>query len=82
MPLARMVTLLLLPALASWKKACTIPVTVPRKPIMGAPAAVVASQLKPFSSLAISMLPTFSMVTSTSFMGRPMRVTPFSIMRE
>ena len=48
---------------------------------MGAPPDTVANRPSRFSSLAISILPTFSTATCTSAMGRPKRVIPFSIMR-
>ena len=81
MPEERTVMLADVPALASAKKASIIPVTVPRNPSMGAPAAVVESHVKPFVRLVTSMLPVFSIATSTSFMGRPMRFTPLRMSR-
>ena len=62
-------------------KVCTIPSTVPRKPIIGAPPAIVARNGRPFSSFETSRLATFSMAVCTSLIGRPMRSIPFSIMR-
>lgn len=60
-------------------KACTSPITVPRKPIIGAPPEMVARAGRPFSSLETSRLATFSMAFCTSVMGRPMRSMPLSI---
>ena len=72
---------MLLPAFAILKKACTIPSTVPRNPIIGAPPAMVASIGSPFSSLAISTLPIFSTEVWMSAKGLPMRSIPFSTRR-
>ena len=72
---------MLFPALAIFQKARTIPVTVPKNPNIGAPLEMVAMIDKPFSSLATSMFPVFSMAACTSATGRPIRVIPFSIIR-
>ena len=69
------------PAADMSMKVCTIPSTVPRKPIIGAPPAIVASEGSPFSSFDTSRLATFSMADCTSLIGRPSRSMPFSIMR-
>ena len=58
-----------------------MPVTVPRKPIIGAALAIMESRVTPFSSLATSRVPTFSMVVLMSLSGRPRRERPFSIIR-
>ena len=69
---------MLLPAWAMLKKACTIPVTVPRNPIIGAPPAIVARIGSPFSSLATSVLPVFSIAVCMSDSGLPILEMPFS----
>lgn len=74
-------TIVLSPLLAIAKKACTIPITVPKNPSIGPPPAMVASRLSPFSSFPISRFPTFSMATNTSLIGRPNRLIPFSTIR-
>ena len=48
------------PACAILKNACTIPITVPKKPIIGAPPAMVAISGRPFSIEATSMFAVFS----------------------
>ena len=62
-------------------KACTMPTTVPRNPIIGAPPAIVARIGRPFSSFDTSRLPTFSIELFTSLSGRPIRSIPFSTIR-
>ena len=69
---------MLLPALAMLKNAWTIPSTVPRNPIIGAPPEMVARVVRPFSSLAISTLPMFSTAAWMSESGRPILSMPFS----
>jgi D-3-phosphoglycerate dehydrogenase len=53
-------TSMLSPACDMFQNACTIPVTVPKKPIMGATADIVESTGKPFSRAAISSAALFS----------------------
>ena len=69
---------MLFPACDMLKNACTIPSTVPRNPIIGAPPAMVARIGRPFSSLATSVLPVFSMAVWMSESGRPILEIPFS----
>ncbi len=56
----------LLPALDILKKARIIPLTVPRKPIIGAPPAMLAKAGSPFSKREISWLPAASIAAFTS----------------
>ena len=72
---------MLLPALDMLKKALTIPSTVPRKPIIGAPPAMEARIGRPFSRRETSTLPVFSMADWMSAIGRPRRWMPVSIIR-
>ncbi len=81
MPVARTEMSILLPAKAmSWKQV-TMPVTVPRKPIMGPREATVATSETRFSRRATSSLPSFSMAAWMSERGRPRRERPLSTMR-